>query len=124
MTTDKIDYPTSKMNYPTGKMNYPTGKMNYPTGKNEIDIIEIDTNEIDIIEIDTNEIDTTKCKKRRNTYKLASFLYFLIMVFALYLSFLCNNGFDLGAFLMAIFFPYLYIIYKLATAKDFCGLDK
>ena len=64
--------------------------------------------------------DIPVCKK--NNYSFVSMLYFVVMIFALYLSFLCNNGFDLGSFAMAVFFPYIYIIYKLATVKNFCGL--
>jgi hypothetical protein len=63
-------------------------------------------------------------QSNKTHYSIMSFLYFVIMLFALYLSFLCNNGFDIGGFLMALFFPYIYIIYKLATVKDFCGLNK
>ena len=61
---------------------------------------------------------------RKTNYSFVSMLYFVVMIFALYLSFLCNNGFDLGSFVMALFFPYIYIIYKLATGKNFCGLIK
>ena len=43
----------------------------------------------------------------------------ILVLFALYLSFKCNKGFDILAFLMAIFFPYIYIIYKFAT-MGFC----
>jgi len=43
---------------------------------------------------------------------------------AIYLSFRCNGKFDLGSFLVALFLPYVYIIYVLAT-KGGCGiLDK
>ena len=63
-------------------------------------------------------------RSNKTHYSIVSFLYFVIMLFALYLSFLCNNGLDIGGFLMALFFPYIYIIYKLATVKDFCGLNK
>ena len=65
-----------------------------------------------------NNVPTSK-----KTY-FVSILYFVVVMFALYLSFICNNGFDLGGFLMALFFPYIYIIYKLATSKNFCDLIK
>ena len=65
----------------------------------------------------------SSCKKNNN-YSFVSMLYFVVMIFALYLSFICNNGFDLGSFVMALFFPYIYIIYKLATSKNFCDLIK
>ena len=40
----------------------------------------------------------------------------LMAMFAIYLSWKCNSGqFDIVGFLIAIFCPYLYIIYTLAT---------
>lgn len=48
----------------------------------------------------------------------------IISIFAIYLSFKCNNGFNFGSFLMALFFPHLYIIYKFATSEKFCGLKQ
>ena len=47
-------------------------------------------------------------------------IYLAIAVFALYLSFKCNGGFDILSFLAALFFPYIYIPYVLAT-KGTCG---
>jgi hypothetical protein len=40
--------------------------------------------------------------------------------FAIYLSFKCNNGFNLPALLLASFCPYLYIISK--SFSDFCEI--
>jgi hypothetical protein len=45
-------------------------------------------------------------------------------LFAIYLSFKCNKGFSFGSFFMAIFFPYIYIIYKYATTGSFCNIDE
>ena len=42
--------------------------------------------------------------------------FMVLLIFALYLSFKCNNGLDLGSFLMALFFPYIYVPYKLAVS--------
>jgi hypothetical protein len=42
-------------------------------------------------------------------------IYFIITVIALYLSFRRNKGFNLGSFLVALIFPYIYIIYYFAT---------
>lgn len=39
----------------------------------------------------------------------------LLFVYALYLSFKCNKGFNLGGFLMACCCSAIYIAYKLAT---------
>jgi hypothetical protein len=51
-----------------------------------------------------------------------SIFHMVVAIFALYLSFKCNKGFDIGAFLMACCCPYIYIIYKFATSEDFCGI--
>ena len=48
----------------------------------------------------------------------------ILTLFAIYLSFKCNEGFDFLGFLMAIFFPYIYIIYKYATSDNFCDIIK
>ena len=49
-------------------------------------------------------------------------VFHIIMTFvAVYLVYKCNNQFRLGPFIVALFFPYLYIIYTLAT-KGTCGL--
>jgi hypothetical protein len=64
-------------------------------------------------------------KSRRNSQlKPMSCMYgvfhMIIAIFALYLSFKCNNGFALGDFLLALFCPVLYIIYRLAVSENFC----
>jgi hypothetical protein len=48
--------------------------------------------------------------------------HMIVALFALYLSFKCNKGFDLASFLMACCCPYIYIVYKFATSDDFCGI--
>ena len=48
-----------------------------------------------------------------------SVFHTIIMVFALYLSFKCNNGFNPVDFLIACCCPVLYIIYRAATS-EFC----
>lgn len=60
-----------------------------------------------------------ECSPLRSVY---SVFHFIIAIFAIFLSFKCNKGFDLASFLMAICFPYIYVIYKYATADDFCGV--
>jgi hypothetical protein len=46
----------------------------------------------------------------------------IISFFAIYLSWRCNRGnFNIGAFLVALFCPYIYIIYALAVNGG-CGL--
>jgi hypothetical protein len=53
-------------------------------------------------------------------------LFHIIMVgIALILSIRCNNKeFNLGSFIVALFFPYIYIIYILATKnlRDQCDI--
>ena len=46
---------------------------------------------------------------------------FIVYCFAIYLSVRCNNGFNLGSFLLAFFCAPCYIIYHLATSR-LCGL--
>ena len=45
-------------------------------------------------------------------------IHFVVFLIALYLSFKRNNGFDLGSFLVALFCPYIYVIYYLATQNQ------
>jgi hypothetical protein len=47
-------------------------------------------------------------------------VHLILAIFALYLSFLCNQGFNLISFLAAICCPYLYIPYILATKQTTC----
>jgi hypothetical protein len=51
-------------------------------------------------------------------------IYALLSMFAIYLSFQCNGGFKFWGFLGALFFPFIYIPYKLGTSKDMCGFKK
>jgi hypothetical protein len=48
---------------------------------------------------------------------LVQLLVLTIQLWALYLSFKRNNGFDLGSFLMALFFAPIYIVYYYRTEK-------
>lgn len=48
-----------------------------------------------------------------------SVFHTVIALFAIYLSFKCNNGFAIGDFLIACCCPVLYIIYRAATS-NFC----
>jgi len=50
-----------------------------------------------------------------------SVFHTMMTLVAIYLSFRCNKGFEIGPFLVAILCPYLYIIYILAT-KGTCGI--
>ena len=71
--------------------------------------------------VDEETIDSTNvlvnCKDSDSTGKYIYMIFHIIMAFvAVFLSWKCNGGkFDLLSFLIALFFPYIYIIYILAT---------
>ena len=50
-----------------------------------------------------------------------SVFHSLMTLIAVYLSFRCNSKFNIASFLGALFFPYIYLIYILAT-KGTCGM--
>ena len=54
----------------------------------------------------------------RYVYSVFHSIMFLI---AIYLSWRCNKGFNLGSFLVACLCPYIYVIYILST-QGTCGL--
>ena len=68
---------------------------------------------------------TPFCKKENPDFNPLKSIYTIfhsiLTLFAIYLSFKCNKGFDFLGFFMAIFFPYIYIIYKYATTDNFCN---
>lgn len=53
---------------------------------------------------------------------IISLIHTVAAIFALYLSFLCNKGFQVGSFLAAGICPYIYILYVFAVHPDFCGI--
>ena len=55
-----------------------------------------------------------------NAMSIWSIVHLVLAVFALYLSFKCNQGFNLLSFLAALCCPYLYIPYILATKDSTC----
>ena len=66
-----------------------------------------------------NHIIVLEFNSSKSTY---SVFHMIVSLFAIYLSFKCNNDFDLSSFLMACFFPYFYIIYKFVKSENFCGI--
>ena len=50
-----------------------------------------------------------------------SVFHLVMSLVAIYLSFKCNKGFDMGSFVVAFCCPYIYIIYILAT-QGTCGI--
>lgn len=68
------------------------------------------------------EINILEIEERNNQYKLIyTIMHLIISLFAIYLSWKCNGGFDLLSFLVALICPYLYIIWALAT-RGGCGI--
>lgn len=65
-----------------------------------------------------NKISSNQTKKSP-VNQLISLLWTLVTFFAIYLSFKCNNGFDLVGFLGACCCAPLYIAYKLAVGNCF-----
>lgn len=61
------------------------------------------------------------CSTNQAIYGIFHSIMFLIAIF---LSMRCNNGFNLGSFLVACICPYIYIIFILLTEYDkgICGL--
>jgi len=66
--------------------------------------------------------DNKKCIIIENNQPtIYSIFHSIVSFFAIYLSFKCNNGFfNFGGFFMAIFFPYIYIIYKYTNKRVCC----
>lgn len=54
--------------------------------------------------------------------QILSLLHFIATLYAIYLSFKCNNGFSLLPFMIACMCPYIYIIYA-AVTKGFCSVS-
>lgn len=47
---------------------------------------------------------------------ILSVFHMVMALYAIYLSFKCNEGFHTGAFLLACMCPYVYILYAAATS--------
>lgn len=58
--------------------------------------------------------------QRSDTMNIWAIVHLVLAVFALYLSFRCNQGFNLLHFLAAFCCPYLYIPYMLAFKDSTC----
>lgn len=80
------------------------------------------------------KIVTPSYAKRNTSIGLGVFfsvLYIVLIIFALYLSWKCNGGFDFPSVIVAVFFPWIYIIYYLVAKNKKCasrrcqaGVDK
>jgi len=78
---------------------------------------ETDENNHDLNDLNHCESTNIIIASNDSTGKYIYLVFHIIMAFiAIYLSWKCNNGnFDILSFLIALFFPYIYIIYILAT---------
>ena len=64
----------------------------------------------------------TSCNNDSVKHSIFMVFHSIMALFAIYLSWKCNGQqFDLVSFLIAIFCPYLYVIYILAT-KGTCSV--
>jgi hypothetical protein len=90
--------------------------------------MEMENMENDVIVLSASDIQPQSRRMRRRRLRkshrdhygpMYSVFHTIIMVFALYLSFKCNNGFNPVDFLLACCCPVLYIIYRAATSQ-FC----
>ena len=71
----------------------------------------------------TRRVDDNPPQQPSSSANLWGIIHLVLAIFALYLSFLCNNGFNILSFLAALFCPYLYIPYVLArkaSDQGFC----
>jgi hypothetical protein len=72
--------------------------------------------------INIENVEIIEVTDKNKQYKLIyTIMHIIISFFAIYLSWKCNNGFNILSFLAAILCPYLYIIWALAT-KGGCGI--
>ena len=57
-----------------------------------------------------------KCKNKKSEgFQIYMVFHIIMTCVAVYLSNKCNKGYDMVSFLIAVFFPYIYIIYILAS---------
>jgi hypothetical protein len=83
-----------------------------------------DTDSQSVRSTGSRRVRRSRRSRRRSSHRshygpMYSVFHTIIMVFALYLSFKCNNGFNPVDFLLACCCPVLYIIYRAATSQ-FC----
>jgi hypothetical protein len=67
------------------------------------------------------ELNEENIQQKSSPGSLYMISHMIISFFAIYLSWRCNNGFNLMSFLLALICPYLYIIFALAT-RGGCGI--
>jgi hypothetical protein len=70
---------------------------------------------------DDRELDEIKEEKYYQRSIIYSIMHLIISLFAVYLSWKCNEGFSIVSFICALICPYLYILWALAT-RGGCGV--
>ena len=69
-----------------------------------------------------DDYEETKNKDLHQGRYIYGIFHMIMVIIAMYLSFKCNNKeYHVGSMLIAFFFPYVYIIYILAT-QGTCGI--
>lgn len=68
------------------------------------------------IEYDIEDNKKKECNTQSQIAYTIYYIFHIIMaLIAIFLSWKCNQGFNLLSFIIALIFPYLYIIYTFAT---------
>ena len=70
---------------------------------------------------DNNDYYNFSFDKNQTSFVIFYIFHVIMALIAIYLSWKCNKGFDLLSFLIAIIFPYIYLIYIFAT-RGTCGV--
>jgi hypothetical protein len=89
-------------------------------------IVPQNDSHVNVIQTNPNmKYNYVKCDKTVYVVKSTIYTVFhtLMAFFACYLSYKCNNGFHLTSFIVALIFPYIYIIYILST-RGICDVPK
>jgi ABC-type polysaccharide/polyol phosphate export permease len=61
-------------------------------------------------------------KEKTITGVVLSFVHFIVVLFAIYVSFNCNDGFNFFSFLAALVMPYIYLIWIVfKNGLEMCG---
>lgn len=72
---------------------------------------------------DNNDDKKKECETSY-TKNIIPIVWLIVTIFAMFMSFKCNNGFNLGDFLLACCCSPLYIAYRLAVSNCFSNGDE
>lgn len=76
------------------------------------------------MENNQSQIQPAQQKKKSPMRIFISFFWTVVTFFAIFLSFKCNEGFDITSFLGACCCGPFYVAYKLGTDMDTCFPDR